>query len=448
MHATTSKAPDATLVDIRDEEDHKTVLPQPVFPFLKLPRELRDQIYDHVFRLQDHRSERALRIERRNLKQFKPSPAALLLVLHHEYFLLNQQVAREALQVLLKSHTVFLSCGPFVLKSLLEKVEQQNGLGRQWLNRMKKIELDWVTFPNLKLYPPDREDGRDTWYWEQDESDVQVDYVRGAQHHGHYDEYDHEGGHYEDNFYEASNTSLYPSFHQPSISHATSTDDPFGFASHYPFADPSQDATQDVSAEDVTTKLDLLVSMEVLPLFTYLASQTFNLTSITVPLYFISKHAHHHRSITRPGYALPLKIRYWVQVCIQALLMLTTSNRPLTQPPLQQVRVKYLPWDIWASMDPADDLHRMVEKGLWFDDPDAAEGGGRESEGEAFRAVWADMRAQVSHEGRGTRRFGLSADVKFVPWDGNVDSCRVGDELEVVFTKNSCDSMEMESKTT
>jgi hypothetical protein len=65
-----------------------------IFPFLKLPRELRDQvspttesiqlsiqtsdsyqIYDYAFSIPDDRSDRALRIERRNLKHFKPSAA-------------------------------------------------------------------------------------------------------------------------------------------------------------------------------------------------------------------------------------------------------------------------------------------------------------------------------------------------------------------------------------
>jgi hypothetical protein len=124
-------------------------------------------------------------------------------------------VAREALEILFKNHNVFLSCGPFVLKTLLERIEEQNGPGRQWLKWLKAIELDWVTFPNLTHYPPDREEGRDEWYWEHDEVEVDVDYIRGAQYSGHYDEYDHEGGHYDDNFYDPSDSSLYPSFHQP-----------------------------------------------------------------------------------------------------------------------------------------------------------------------------------------------------------------------------------------
>ena len=319
---------------------------------------------------------------------------------------------------------------------------------------MKKIELDWVTFPNLKLYPPeDREDGRDEWYWAYDQEEVDVDYVRGAQYNGHYDEYDHEGGHYEDNFYEPSNTALYPSFHQRDATQAASSNDPFGFANHYPFTTPLQDQTQETSAEDFDPKLDLLVVLEVAPLFAYLASPTFSLTSITIPLYFISKQLHHERSVTRPGYyVLPLKIRYWVQVCVHALLMLrspssssSSSSSPSSSsldgatssttflPTLQEVRIKYLPWDIWASLDPADDLYRLVDKGIWFDEPEDGHGGERESEGEAFRAIWAGMRMKAPGEKR--QRLGLDANVAFVPWDGNFHSRRVGDELEVILTR-------------
>ncbi|KAH7087207.1 hypothetical protein FB567DRAFT_61842 [Paraphoma chrysanthemicola] len=409
-----------------------------IFPFLKLPRELREIVYDYAFQLEDDRSERAIRIERRHLKYFKPSAAAILLVLHHEYLLLNRQVAREALEILFKRHVVFLSCGPFVLKTLFEKIEEPNGPGRQWLRWMKDIELDWVTFPNLAHYPPDRESGRDEWYWEQEQQEMDVDHVRGAQYNGHYDEYDHEGRYYDDNaYYDPSDTTLYPSFQPPPAAEASDPSDPFGFASHYPFADPSDEPTQDSSTyEEISTKLDLLVQMEVTPLFTYLASPTFNLTSITLPLYFISKESHHNRSTTRPGYALPLKIRYWVHLCVHAIIMLgTTSASSSATPSLQMVRVKYLPWDIWASMDPADDLCRMTEKGVWFDDAESAEGGERQSEGEAFRAVWDSLRKKAIYDDN--ERMGLHAEVRFVQWDGNVDSWRVGDELEVMFTRRT-----------
>ncbi|KAF1836723.1 hypothetical protein BDW02DRAFT_566814 [Decorospora gaudefroyi] len=425
-------------------ENRDAVSSQSVFPLLKLPRELRDQIYDHAFRIPDDRSQRALRIERRNLKHFKPSAAAILLVTHHEYLLINRQVAREALEVLFKNHTVFLSCGPFVLKALLERIAEQNGPGRQWLKWLNKVELDWVTFPNLTHYPPDREEGRDEWYWEHDQAEVDVDYIRGAQYNGHYDVYDHEGGYYDDNLYDPSDSSLYPSFRQSTTTTTTTTttqaptaNDPFGFSNHYPFVDPTYDPVDEASADEIATKLDLLVSMEVTPLFTYLASPSFNLSSITLPLYFISRESHHNRSVSRPGYALPLKIRYWVQVCVHALLMLTSPQHSgtSTSTPLQEVRIKYLPWDIWASMEPADDLSRMVDAGVWFDKPEDGEGGAREGEGEAFRAVWDGMRARTPVEEGKEKTLGLKAQVRLVPWDGNVDSWRVGDELEVVFTR-------------
>lgn len=176
--------------------------------------------------------------------------------------------------------------------------------------------------------------------------------------------------------------------------------------------------------------------MEVTPLFTYLSSPSFNLTSITIPMYFISKESHHNRSTTRPGYALPLKSRYWVQVCVHALCMLIRApDSGSLAPQLQEVRVKYLPWDIWASMDPADDLRRMTSKGVWLDGADAAEGGEREVEGEAFRAAWTILREKGLME---TLRAGVEEpEISFVKWDGNVDSGRVGDELEVVFRRRS-----------
>lgn len=320
-----------------------------------------------------------------------------------------------------------------MLQSLLEKVERENGPGRQWLKWIKKIELDWVTFPNLTFYPPDRDAGGDLWYWEhdQDDIDVDVDYVLGAQYNGRYDEHDHEGGHYDDNFYHPSDASLYPSFRLQSTTAAPDVNDPFGFANHNPFTIPSQDAVPEASADEIATKLDLLVSMEVTPLFEYLTSSTFDLASITIPLYFISKQSHYDRSVTRPGFALPLKIRYWVHVCVHALLMLRVSSSSL-----RQVCVKYLPWDVWASMDPADDLARVVDKGVWFDGPDDGEGSEREGEGAAFRAVWAGLRGKfANNDDTVESRTSFNASIKLVPWDGNVDSWRVGDELEVVFTR-------------
>jgi hypothetical protein len=329
-----------------------------------------------------------------------------------------------------------------VLKSLLEAVEAQNGPGRQWLKWLKSIELDWVTFPDLRMYPPDRTHGRDSWWFEQEEPDdeieVDVDYIRGAPYSAHYDEHDYEGGYYDDNFYDPADSSLYPAYHQdppPTLNPNASATDLFGFSDHNPFIDPNalyHPTHTSHTIEDLSTKLDLLVSMEVTPLFTYLSTPTFAaLTSLTLPLYFISRESYFHRAHSRPGYTLPLKVRYWVHVAVHALDMLCSTSQ------LQEVRIKYMPWDIWASMDSCDDLHRIVERGVWFDDPVAdGEGGEREHEGEAFRSVWSALGEKgVCTDTEGSGRMGLRASIRFVKWDGEMDSYRVGDELEVVFTK-------------
>ena len=343
--------------------------------------------------------------------------------------------------MLLKRHTVYLSCGPFVLRTLLSYIElEQSGRGKQWLGWMRKIELEWVTFPNLRIYPPNRENGKDEWWWEQEENemsemDVDVDHVLGTQYNGHYDEYDYEGGYYDDNFYEPEDSALYPSFSQlpdAGTNVDTNTNNPmgpFGLPAHYPFTTLLNEPAYDTSTQEDTTKLQLLVSMEVTPLFAYLSSPLFLLSSITLPLYFVSKQTFHHRETTRPGYALPLKIRYWVQVVVHALLMLGSENHRV-----DEVKVKYMPWDIWASMDPSDDLLGLVERGVWFKDEAEDDGGGersRDGEGEAFKAVWHEL-------ARRDRRLDLDmlhAEARYVKWEGDLDKWRVGDEVEVLFTR-------------
>ncbi|KAH6638216.1 hypothetical protein C7974DRAFT_356440 [Boeremia exigua] len=440
MAATASAAPVASVPDTSAGDGHNAPS-RLILPFLRLPRELRDQIYNHAFNIPDKRSDRALRIERRNLKHFCPSAAALLLILHHEYFLLNRQVALEALEALFKHHTVFLSCGPFVLKLLLEAVEQHES-GAQWLTWLKAIELDWVTFPDLRMYPPDRTEGRDEWWFESgggeghDNIEVDVDYVRGAAYNGHYDEHDHTGGYYDDNFYDPADTALYPAYthHAPALNPNTAANDLSSLFDHNPFQDAEEayhPTTTSHTVEDLSTKLDLLVDMEVAPLFTYFSNTTFpHLTSVTLPLYFISRESFWHRRNSRPGYTLPLKVRYWVHVAAHALCMLDASTT------LAEVRVKYMPWDIWASMDSCDDLSRIVERGVWFNDPVTdGEGGEREYEGEAFRCVWDMLVERGLCAGNGGTRMGLQSSIRLVKWDGEMDSYRVGDELEVIFTK-------------
>jgi hypothetical protein len=401
------------------------------------------QIYNHALSIPDKRSDRALRIERRNLKHFRPSAAALLLILHHEYFLLNRQIALEALEALFKHHSVFLSCGPFVLKSLLEAVEQHPP-GAQWLSWLKAIELDWVTFPDLRMYPPERTHGRDEWWFEaaaaEDGVEVDVDYVRGAAYSSHYDEHDYTGNYYDDNFYDPADAALYPSYthHAPVVNPNAAADDLSTLFDHNPFPDAEEAYQPAAPTDDLTTKLSLLVEMEVSPLFAYLSSPSFPaLTTLTLPLYFISRDSFAHRRASRPAYTLPLKVRFWAHVVAHALAMLVQTSSSLAR-----VRVRYMPWDIWASMDSCDDLSRIVKQGVWFDDEVRdGPGGEREDEGEAFRCVWGllgESGVDVGRTGgKGKGRMGLQAGIRVVKWDGEMDSYRVGDELEVVFTKGS-----------
>ncbi|KAF2270467.1 hypothetical protein CC78DRAFT_611366 [Lojkania enalia] len=405
-----------------------------IFPFLELPLELRNLIYSHVFGMSSH-NDRDDRIERRHLKCFKPSAASFLLLLHHKYLLLNRQVASEALEILLKNHTVYLSCGPFVLKSLLTRIQhERTGQGRQWLQWMKSIELDWVTFPNLRFYPPtweDEENEEDDWDWEQHGHRMGVDYVRGVQNsessfrsYENEDEYDYEGSGYDDNLYSPAGTHLHPSIHQVQATQAQDTSDPFGFSTHYPFSDPTHGPTYSIMSQDeIITKVGLLVSMEVTPLFTYLASEVFALSSITLPFYFTARTSPPQRGVA-PGTNLPVKMRYWVQVACHALLLLCPPNAN-TPAKINEVRIKYMPKDPWASMGANVELHNMAREGVFFTERDNE----REGEGEAFRAIWAEL------ESRGVRlRDGaLDAEVHLLEWDG--DMCRVGDELEVVFTR-------------
>lgn len=347
--------------------------------------------------------------------------------------------------MLFKHHTVFLSCGPFVLKSLLEAVAQQNGPGKQCLTWLKSIELDWVTFPDLRMYPPDRTHGKDEWWFEQEAHDgheIDVDYIRGAAYSSHFDEYDCNNRFYNDNVYSPAGSALYPAYQHsaPVLNPHLAADDMFGFASHNPFVDAEESyQTHSSTADDLSTKLDMLVAMEVAPLFTYLASPTFPaLTSVTIPLYFISRESFFHRRNSRPGYTLPLKVRYWCQVAVHALELLCAGGK------LKEVRIKYMPWDIWASMDSCDDLHRIVERGVWFDDPAVDdEGGEREHEGEAFRAVWGILDESRVSEGRVPRphKMTLQSKINLVKWDGDMDSYRVGDELEVILTNHRAESV-------
>lgn len=291
------------------------------------------------------------------------------------------------------------------------------------------------------MYPPDRTQGKDEWWFEAaeeqyDNEEVDTDYLRGAAYDSHYDEHDHTGGYYDDNFYDPSDASLYPAYqHQaPALDSSVPANDISTLFDHNPFqnAEETYNAAATSTAEELTTKLDLLVEMEVAPLFSYLSTPTFpSLTSITLPLYFISRESFFHRRNSRPGYTLPLKVRYWVHVAFHAFKLLHAAA-------LTEVKIKYMPWDIWASMDSCDDLHRILERGVWFNDAETdGEGGEREHEGEAFRCVWAMLLEKGLCTGKGNTRMGLAARIQLVKWDGEMDSYRVGDELEIVFTRTA-----------
>ncbi|KAF2750776.1 hypothetical protein M011DRAFT_183172 [Sporormia fimetaria CBS 119925] len=422
-------------------------------PLLRLPRELRDQIYDYIFSLPETRDSSALRIERRHIRHFRPTPATILLLLHHSSLLLNQQIATEALETLLKRHTVYLSCGPFVLKTFLSRIETDCVHGKQRLRLLSRISLDWTTFPNLRNYPPNRENAKDEWWWEDDGMDVDLDYVVGGLDPGHDDEYDYEGDGYDDNMYLPDDPALYPTFptlESRAFAAADPASDPFGFGSHYPFAHPSatdtgtsdssdEYVTLESTADDATLKLGMLVDMEVKPLFTYLSSPSRfpNLTSIELPLYFISKHTLQARSHSiNPDAKLPLFLRYWIAVVAEALYLLLSSpslSRTSTAKPLKEVRVCYRPVNIWASLDPPEDLPRIVEKGVWLNsfvdewDEETME----VQPGQVWIAVWGALRQMGV---KGAMREILECRRRLVKWDCDLDK-RVGDEVEVVFRR-------------
>ncbi|KAI1537191.1 hypothetical protein PtrSN002B_005405 [Pyrenophora tritici-repentis] len=52
--------------------------------------------------------------------------------------------------------------------------------------------------------------------------------------------------------------------------------------------------------------------------------------------------------------------------------------------------------------------------------------------------MWDSVHASLSQQQLASLgpRFGLKAKVDFVAWDGNMDSGRLGDELEVVFSRD------------
>lgn len=390
--------------------------------FLGLPRELRDLIYSEVFN--GYRKPRTT--ERRHLTHFTPSPANILLVLHWECLLINTQVAAEAVEILFKRHTVLLRAGPLVVNSLFYRIEQDpTGKGQELLQSLRHLELDWTTFPSLRHYPGKaqtklRRQARGmainpSPYSEEEEgADLSEDMgIEGPS-------LDDEGIDYDDNHYAPSSPHQWSSY-QVNASTQSSTADPFGLLSHYPFSDPNQDFSYSTAAEEkMFANLEYLIYEEVTPLFHYLSSPTFCLSSMSLPLHFIKRSQYQRRILAPPQYAVPLTIRYWVHVIAHALVLLHPPY-PDTVPKLKEVRVQYKPKNLWAALDPCDDLGSMCENGVWGD------GGGS-----GFRAVWDEFE-RLRDMATDTRE--LDVDVKLVRGGSSMYEERLGDELEVTIKR-------------
>ncbi|ORX93696.1 hypothetical protein BCR34DRAFT_235161 [Clohesyomyces aquaticus] len=404
-------------------------LSRDVFPFLRLPRELRDQIYNLLLEELDNRGDQNARIERRHLVHFKnPTAVSFLVILHYESLCIDRQVAAEALEALLKNHTVYLSCGPFVLKQILSIISESEQ-GKKWLKWLKKIELDWATFPNLRFYPAKPKADHESWWGAVDRDLKDNEYVSGTWN-GHCLEenlWDYDGEGYDDNFFESGDTSLHPSIDDgralpnPDV-------DPFGFSSHDPFSDPIDEPSYvEEYQDDLYTKLDLLVDLEVTPLFDFFSSSLFTLSSITIPLFFISKPSFQYRYRAS---VLPLRLRYWGHILVHALLLLSPPN-PNILPKLDEVRVNYTAKDVWAAMEPCDDLTRMAKEGIFRRDDDE----GRDGEAEVFNAV----KAELAKKGVDIEKE-LDVQTTLIRFGGDADALdpyKLGDELEVVFTRRA-----------
>lgn len=413
-------------------------------PFLALPRELRDQIYNHVFNIPDNRPSHALRIERPNIEHFNATPASILAILHHGYILLNRSIAAEALEALFKNHTVFFSCGPYVLKEILGRIlAGGNGEGKRWFTWLKRVEIDWVTLPIALRRPPPRR--RKTPPWRQDyrpqieegDYDYMPDYEDSR------DSEDRGGS--DSNTYDPASRYLWQGQDHTNVS--SPSNDPFGFSSHYPFSDDlSEDFVNDFSDTPFTDPLadpssypyafdnhrwsayealSRLEHTEIKPLFNFFSTAPLNLTKITLPLYFLSQSSARWQSRFQrrasEASAIPPDINYWVRMCIHGVLMLL--NEPST---LRELCIRYMPYDIWASLEPTDDLAKIEKNGFWSSDD------GTEGEREAFKAVLAGL----VERGVELRPEDVDVNLRLVKWTAEETSGeQIGDELEVLMRR-------------
>ena len=85
-----------------------------------------------------------------------------------------------------------------------------------------------------------------------------------------------------------------------------------------------------------------------------------------------------------------------------------------------------MPYDIWASLEPTDDLAKIEKNGFWSSD-DGAEG-----EREAFKAVLAGL----VERGVELRPEDVDVNLRLVKWTAEETSGeQIGDELEVLMRR-------------
>ena len=283
------------------------------------------------------------------------------------------------------------------------------------------------------------------------EVDGQEEYVRG----GHYTgplannkkeerSWDYTGPGYDDNFYydDTMDVDLYPTFTEPQHRHGSqsaSSDNPL--AGLYPFGHPQSEPSQNISAwSSPYEKLEALVEYEVMPLFQYLSNPHLfkSLTSITIPLHYLSKEIRAARA-SDPLCVLPVKLYYWVYVVVEALRFLDMPDTPGVPRTLTEVRVKYMPQNTYAALEPSDDLVDMADKGVFFKDSAVDRARIERGDGEAFRAVWYEMDRWYDINDPSTRY-----EAEYRPF--KLEGTMVGDGLEVVFTRKQAGTSGLQSQ--
>lgn len=392
-------------------------------------------IYEYAFAMRDQRSSRDRRIERRGVKRFTPTPAMILLVARYQYLVLSRAVALEALEVLFKRHTVLFSCGPLVLKTFLSKIEKErSGQGKKWLKWLKHIELDWTQFLSIRAYLLLRGSHQRQGNVENlREHMVSLDEPgeRGGpdQHDmsDYFDEFDCESGLYNDNLYSIDDPTLHsiiPDYEESGEVLDEIFGEPIDEGPHMHVAFDAE-----LGEGKLREGLRWLFKLEILPLFEYLCSPSFALSSLTVPLHFVRRGRYSQRGTSPSKMAKPL---YYIQMAICALTMLL-SDRADGSPCLNKVIIKYIPLDLWIYIEclQSGEYERLQKEGVFFDRNNEHL---RWNDGEAMQAVWEGL----ARRGLTTPRDYLKASVTRVQGEegeGGSENLEIVDHLEIVFTR-------------